>query len=179
MFCRGEIEQIPDELDRAMYHRGIALLREAGYQHYEISNCARPGYACRHNLKYWSMDEYLGIGSSASSYLRLGGSFGTRFAEAPLMEFHENDLADEAGEFVFTGLRKTAGISFADFEARFGRGFWEVFGDRREELAPFFAAGQLIEVRDTGDDGHGKENAGLRLSEAGIDISNAIMAVFV
>lgn len=163
MFLRGEIDQIPDEIDRQMYHRAIALLGEAGYEHYEISNAAKPGRQCRHNLKYWSMEDYLGIGSAASSFVD-----GIRFAEAPLMEFHENTFDDTAGEFVFTGLRKTCGIRFDDFRALTGREFWDVFGDRRAELAPFLAAGQLVETAE-----------GLRLSEAGIDISNAIMAVFV
>ncbi len=163
MFLAGEIEQIPDETDRKMYHRAIDMLRQGGYEHYEISNAAKPGYRCRHNLKYWSMEEYLGIGSAASSFVD-----GVRFAEAPLMEFHENSLADMAGEFVFTGLRKTCGIRFDDFKALTGREFWDVFAGRRGELAEFFAAGQLVETAD-----------GLALSEAGIDISNAIMAVFV
>lgn len=163
MFRRGEIDQIPDETDRLMYHRAIAVLKEAGYEHYEISNAAKPGRQCRHNLKYWSMEDYLGIGSGASSFVN-----GVRFAEAPLMEFHENDFDDTAGEFVFTGLRKTRGIRFDEFRALTGRDFWDVFADRRGELARFFAAGQLVETAD-----------GLRLSEAGIDISNAIMAVFV
>lgn len=163
MFRRGEIDQIPDETDRLMYHRAIAVLKEAGYEHYEISNAAKPGRQCRHNLKYWSMEDYLGIGSGASSFVN-----GVRFAEAPLMEFHENDFDDTAGEFVFTGLRKTRGIRFDEFRALTGRDFWDVFADRRGELAQFFAAGQLVETAE-----------GLRLSEAGIDISNAIMAVFV
>lgn len=163
LFTAGKIEEIPDETDRQMYHRAVRMLTDAGYTHYEISNCAKPGFACRHNLKYWSMDDYLGIGSGASSYMQ-----GIRFAEAPVMEFHQNTFADEVSEFVFTGLRKTCGISFAEFEARYGRKFWDVFADRRQELSEFLQAGQLIETEE-----------GLRLSLHGIDISNAIMAVFV
>ena len=163
MYRRGEFNQVPDDIDREMYHRAIRRLKEAGYEHYEISNASKPGRQCRHNLKYWSMEDYLGIGHSASSYMK-----GVRFAEAPLMEYHENSFEDEVSEFVFTGLRKTCGISFADFEKRFGRKFWDVFSDRREELMPYFEAGQLVETE-----------AGLALNEEGFDISNAIMAVFV
>ena len=163
MYRRGAFDQIPDDIDREMYHRAIDKLKAAGYDHYEISNACKPGKACRHNLKYWSMEDYLGIGSSASSYMQ-----GVRFAEAPLMEYHENSLEDDMSEFVFTGLRKTCGISFDDFEVRYGRKFWDAFADRRESLAPYFAAGQLIETE-----------SGLALSEEGFDISNAIMAVFV
>lgn len=163
MFLKGEIDQIPDDLDREMYHAAIRRFQEAGFQHYEISNCAKPGWECRHNLKYWSMEDYLGIGSGASSYVE-----GVRFAEAPLMEFHENTFEDETSEFVFTGLRKICGISCDEFKNRFKKDFWQVFGSRREELEEYFERGQLIE-----------DNGVLRLSEEGIDISNAIMAVFV
>ena len=163
MYRRGEFDQVPDDIDREMYHLAIKKLKEAGYDHYEISNAARPGRECRHNLKYWSMEDYLGIGPSASSYMK-----GIRFAEAPFMEFHENTFEDETSEFVFTGLRKTSGIFFDDFRERFGRDFWDVFGDRREELVPYIESGQLVETEE-----------GLRLSDEGFDISNAIMAVFV
>lgn len=163
MFQRGEIEEIPDELDRRMYHRAIDVLKKSGYNHYEISNVAKTGRQCRHNLKYWSLSDYLGIGSGASSYME-----GIRFTEAPFPEFHQNTKEDDMCEFVFTGLRKTCGIDLLAFEKRFGAPFWEVYGDRQGELADFFSSGYLLEEGDW-----------LRISEEGIDISNQIMAVFV
>lgn len=66
---RGEWELISDDLDRQMYHCAISLLQENGYEHYEISNAALPGKACRHNLKYWSMEPYLGLGLGAHSFV--------------------------------------------------------------------------------------------------------------
>lgn len=163
LFAAGKIDQIPDELDRQMYHRAIAMLREAGYDHYEISNAAKPDRACRHNLKYWSLEDYLGIGSAASSYME-----GVRFTEGPFPEFHQNTPDDDMSEFVFTGLRKTCGIDLTEFADRFCQDFWQVYADRKEELQPFLESGALIE-----------ENGKLWLSEKGLDISNTIMAVFV
>ena len=124
-----------------------------------------PGHECRHNLKYWSLDEYLGIGSGASSYMD-----GVRFAEAPVLEYHENSRYDDMSEYVFTGLRRIRGIELADFHRRFGFDLWdaEAFGDRREALKPYFDAGLLVES-----DGR------LFLSEMGLDVSNAVMAEFV
>jgi hypothetical protein len=59
---------IPDEdEDRLMYHRTKELLREAGYHRYEISNYAKAGYACRHNLGYWTRKNYVGFGIGAAS----------------------------------------------------------------------------------------------------------------
>jgi len=163
MFKKGEIEQVPDEIDRQMYHHAIARFREAGYEHYEISNCALPGRQCRHNLKYWSMEEYLGLGDGASSFIG-----GVRYANHPLREYHKNNFRDDTTEFVWTGLRKTVGVSFDEFRKRFGLEFWMVFEDCREELQEFFDSGRLIE-----------ENGRLRLSEEGMDVSNQIMSVFV
>ena len=163
MYRKGEFDQVPDDIDRNMYHYAIKRFKEAGYHHYEISNCAKAGHECRHNLKYWQMDDYLGIGSNASSYME-----GVRFAEEPLMEFHENTFEDEVSEFVFTGLRKTEGINLDLFREKYGKSFETVFGDRMDELEEFFETGKLL-----------KEGNMLRLSEEGIDVSNRIMSVFV
>ena len=162
-YLEGRLEVVPDELDRAMYHEAIRRLKAAGYEHYEISNAARPGFECRHNIKYWDFEDYLGIGDSASSFME-----GVRFTEKPREEYHVNDFADNAGEFMFTGLRRTCGISKTDFKERLGRDFWEVYEGRRKYLQEFFDKGQLIEDGDM-----------IRLSEEGIDISNTIMSIFV
>ncbi len=162
-YVAGELVPAPDELDRSMYHAAIEKFRQAGYEHYEISNVCKPGRECRHNLKYWSFEEYLGIGESASSFVD-----GERFTERPGEEFHRNDFEDDTSEFVFTGLRKLSGISKKEFSERFGKDFWEVFGDRRKYLEEFFDRGDIIEEEDV-----------IRLSENGIDISNTIMSMFV
>ena len=162
-YLSGELIPVADDIDREMYHEAISKLKDAGYVHYEISNAAKPGYECRHNLKYWSFDEYLGLGDSASSFME-----GIRFTEKPREEYHENDFDDNTGEFVFTGLRKTEGISKEEFEDRFGRAFWDVYEARRPRIREFFDSGLLIEEDDV-----------LRLSEEGIDVSNQIMSMFV
>ena len=181
-----------------MYHRAIECLKSSGYEHYEISNAAKPGFECRHNLKYWSLSDYLGFGKSASSYidgvrftnatdegygkgvlmerdfLKTGGAKKMKnlgdaeFANYKYSEFHVNDFMDTASEFVFLGLRRTAGISFDEFEQLFGKRFADVYAGRRDEIKPFIESGDLIE-----------DENGLRLSERGFDISNKIMAIFV
>ncbi len=70
------LAQIPDEDDTAdMYLEAVQKLGEAGFEQYEISNFARDGFECRHNLKYWRCEEYLGIGPAAHSFIN-----GKRFA---------------------------------------------------------------------------------------------------
>ena len=124
-FNAGEFDETSDELDRKMYHRNRDILMDSGFEHYEISNWAKPGFECRHNLKYWQFDEYLGIGPSAASFVN-----GFRFEVKPsakdfissyardmrnatnaeqcttlFSEIHQNTLKDSAGEFAFTALR--------------------------------------------------------------------------
>lgn len=162
-FMMGKLQEIPDEIDRHMYHKAVELLENAGYVHYEISNCAKMGRECLHNLKYWSMDDYLGIGSGASSFMG-----GVRFAEAPNLEYNENSFKDDVSEFAFTGLRKKEGISLLCFKERFGKEFWKVFSKDSFAMKRFFEAGLVEEV-----------NGYFRLTDAGIDVSNQIMAEFV
>ena len=61
----------PEEAEEQMFREGKALLEAAGFEHYEVSNCARPGIRCRHNLIYWRNEHYLGLGCGAHSFLRL------------------------------------------------------------------------------------------------------------
>jgi len=160
---QGDLEETPDDEDRAMYHFAHEFLESAGYRHYEISNFARPGRECRHNLKYWSMEDYIGIGDGASSF-----EHGVRSTNPPFEERHVNSPFDCASEYVFTGLRKREGFTYSGFREYTGADFEDVFGERRGELLPYLESGALI---DTGE--------GMKLSLYGWDISNGIMSVFV
>lgn len=170
-FERGEFEEIPDEVDRDMYHLAIRELKAAGYKHYEISNASKPGFECRHNLKYWTGQEYVGFGDSAASYID-----GTRYTMmlGDKKDFHVNSEFDEMSEFMFTGLRLTAGINYGMFKARFGVDLEDAFKDRWDLLSEFFASGMLTRYVDV--EGN---PVSLVITEKGLDVSNKIMAVFV
>lgn len=176
-FEAGKLQEVPDETDREMYHRGIQVLREKGYRHYEISNFARPGYESRHNSKYWNMAEYVGLGLGASSYtghrrmvnetdLKAYSEMLDR-GELAFMEVHENSEGDDISEAVFTGLRREEGVRYRDVLGS-EEAFWEYFREALPE-AREYEAGGFLEMTDEG----------LRLTERGIDISNGIMALFV
>lgn len=174
----GDMVPVTDEEDRSMYHEALRILREHGYYQYEISNAALQGKECRHNLKYWTFGDYLGIGASASSFMNgvrmtnPGAGFEdlarAGFPESGLAENHTNSDFDNAADYMITGLRLTEGVSEADFEKQFGKTIWEIFPDARTELNDFFTSDCIREA-----------GGRLHLTERGFDVSNKILSAFV
>ena len=180
LYDEGKLREISDEDDRSTYHKVCSILKDAGYEHYEISNFALPGYRSRHNSGYWNMSDYLAFGLGASGFVngvryRNTESLEEYIANAPCYEeVHENSVHDNISEAVFTGLRRIEGIRYED-AARYlpgsrdpGTDFWNYYQDARAEAECFVKSGHLI-----------IDDEGLRLTETGIDISNAIMLLFV
>ena len=189
---------LPDEdTERDMYYLTKKVLEEAGYHRYEISNYAKDGFECRHNKVYWTGDPYIGFGIGAASY-----ADGVRWSNTdelyPYMKlllkeenmvFTYDDEEDEAAEedrplqtawrqgyqrlspndkmeeFMIVGLRLMKGVSKERFAALFGRDIDRVFGSqikKNEEAG-------LLET----------DGDNIRLTEAGIDVSNRVLASFL
>lgn len=137
----GEPLLLPsEESERAMYELTGALLADYGYERYEISNYAREGFRCRHNVGYWTGEEYLGLGLGAASYIEE-----TRFCNTPdLSAYLAGDFApqqvqrlsknDRMAEFFYLGLRMTEGVAKSEFIRRFGLGAEQVYGEVLREL---------------------------------------------
>ena len=167
---------LPDEdAEYNMYEATAQILREYGFEQYEISNYAKKGRECRHNVGYWIRQDYLGFGLGASS---LYGK--ERFANTQDMKkYLENSRTpekirekeppltreDEMAEFMFLGLRMTRGISKAEFERQFGSEIDAIYGD---VLRKYKSMGLLLE-----------ENGRIFLSREGIHVSNSVMADFL
>lgn len=164
---------LPDEdSEREMYHETKRFLRECGYERYEISNYAKPGRECRHNIGYWTGVPYLGLGLGASSYMN-----GSRFAVSSDMQQYLEEKPgtftdvekltkkDMEEEFFYVGLRMTAGVSLSEFERRFGMSAEEVYPGLMEtfveEKAAEFRGDRFV------------------LTDYGLDVSNYIMAQFL
>ncbi len=109
-YCAGE------DQSAELYLQAADTLEQAGYHQYEISNFARPGKECTHNLKYWRCEEYLGFGPAAHSFFRGERFYHPRGLDAYLESNGENRISDGPGgdteERVMLGLRLTEGISY-------------------------------------------------------------------
>ena len=128
--ARGELRTIDEELERAQYALAMEELTTAGFEQYEISNFARPGFRSRHNEVYWAGDEYWAFGPGAARYVNgrretnlrsvLGWLAKLERGESPVAEAEELEPAHRARELLFIGLRRTKGISREDFQRRTG-----------------------------------------------------------
>ena len=139
---------LPDEeTECEMWQSVCDILRANGFDHYEISNFARAGYACRHNLHYWREEEYIGFGLAAYSYYRrmrygcdrdFDAYLARTFTGAP----HIAPLSDDerAYETVMLGLRLREGVDDTAFAAAFGYSFLDA---RRALISSYEKAGYM------------------------------------
>lgn len=188
------INSLPtDMIERRMYDITKKLLAASGYDRYEFSNYAKTGYESKHNMVYWTGGEYIGFGLGASSYFQ-GKRFNNikeiftyidlmektseKFVDADNMEILYNETVPELREnitpmyidsrmeeFMFLGLRMTCGVSRSDFEARYNKDIYEVYGP---VLNRYIDEGFMATTEDR-----------IFLTDRGIDVSNVILADFL
>jgi oxygen-independent coproporphyrinogen-3 oxidase len=188
-----------EEEERQMYVMTRRYLEEQGYHRYEISNYAKEGYECRHNKVYWQRGDYVGFGLGAASMVadcrwsnpREFGAYEAYidnicYINTETLDCRTQPIADNTGgaafarnhdtfqsltvpeqmeEFMFLGLRMMCGVSAADFYQKFGKRMEDVYG---EVLEKFYAQGLLVREKDR-----------VRLTDAGVDVSNYVMAEFL
>lgn len=178
----GELPAPDEDLAAEMYCLAEELLEKAGYEHYEISNWAKPGFACWHNIRYWLNLPYLGFGAGAHSfwgsmrwhnvldpkeYIRILSAPEIAGYPSPVAREVENiTLAVEMAETVILGLRLVKeGLSFERFYHRFGVDPRELYGSRIEELVEL----GLLEI----------DRERIRLSPRGRLLGNEVFQRFV
>lgn len=158
---QGKLNVPDDGAQVEMYDAAVAELAAAGYEQYEISNFARPGFRSQHNQIYWRNEEYIGLGAAAHSYLRgcrywnasaLDDYLARSRSNAPPSDFpptvdgHETlDLAGAMGETMMMQLRLRDGVDLRQFQRRFGLSIKAVYG---EQIAELCAEG-LLEINQT------------------------------
>ena len=174
LYNRGLIESIDDKLDREMYHRSIEILRDAGYKHYEISNFAKDNKESQHNLAYWKIKPYLGVGISSHSNL-----FSKRFFNYSEIETYNNCLSRNTlpiegeeiidkeiliSEYMIMGLRLIGGIDIEDYSNRFSEDIYHRYG----EVITKHSQSGLLSVSDSK----------IALTRKGVDLANIVEVDF-
>jgi oxygen-independent coproporphyrinogen-3 oxidase len=175
--ARGTLTPLDEDDELWMYEHTRATLAAAGYEHYEISNFARPGRTARHNRAYWQGVDYLGLGAGAHSYAHLPG-WGRRWSNERIPDRYvaavtRGDAAvsaetlafdTAAAEFMFLGLRELAGVDPARFRARYGRALEDVHPD----IADLETRGLLA-----------RRDGRLALTARGLLLADSVFAAFM
>ena len=174
-FARDPGAFADDSLEARLYAIAIDRLRVAGFEHYEISNWAKPGFRSQHNAIYWANDPYLGLGVGAASYLGGVRSTHTRdldaYCDAALAgtpipgESEQLEGAKQAGEAIMLALRTAEGVDLAAFRERYGI---DVHQRYRTVVDDLVAAGVLA-----------ADPARLRLTERGRFVANDVCGAFL
>ena len=161
---------VNEDIDREMYYLTKEMLKNAGYNRYEISNYAKEGYECKHNLGYWRRIPYLGFGIAAASLYK-----NTRFQmHSDLDRFINKDYSsdtiiltkkDSMEEFMFLGLRCTDGVSKKEFFQEFNEDLNEYYKDEISKLKKQ----ELLK----------EEGDRLFLTDKGLDVANYCMSEFI
>ena len=142
---QGELDLASEEQDLAMYQLAQELLADAGYQQYEISNFAQPGFECRHNRIYWLNQPYLAVGPGAHFYDGAGRGYNyadlNRYFQAlevdnlPIKEYNKLSWQEKVEETMMLGLRLEAGISLTEFEERYDCAVDDIYQSEIAELS--------------------------------------------
>lgn len=171
LYKEGRLELFDEEIDRSMYHYMISFLESKGYSHYEISSFAKKGFESKHNLKYWALDEYIGIGVTAHSFINR-----TRYKNQDDLYSYINDpmkktqlsrytVDDMMKEYMMLGFRRINGICADDFQKKFGMSLYDIYKDRIDELK---RRGLILSEGDR-----------LYLSRIGLDYANQVFGAFL
>lgn len=141
MLSNNELKPVDDEIERYMYWFAKRKLEENRYVHYEISNFAKPGYYCRHNMDCWNQKEYLGVGVAASSYFNNKRFSNINCIEDYIKNIEENNFEknrhieeiqneeQQMNEYMILSLRKIKGVDVDEFVKKFKKDPFVVYKD--------------------------------------------------
>lgn len=169
----GKLSEVPDDVSLEQYEYLVSALKNAGYEHYEVSNFAKPGYYSRHNSAYWKEKKYLGIGPSAHSYDGESRQWNIRSNPQYVQLINDNQKfyeieelsdVDRYNDYIITSLRTIWGIDIQKIE----KSWDEVLERHFHKALDKYSGTDLVFV----------ENKVLRLTEKGIFVSDRIMEDF-
>jgi oxygen-independent coproporphyrinogen-3 oxidase len=175
MLAQGKLDLPNEDTQIEMYSLAQSTLESEGYEHYEISNFAKPGFRCEHNQFYWRNEEYYGFGAGAVSYLDGKRAKNVANPQEYIQRIQDTGSAVESveelpveavmGETMMLGLRMSEGVDLARFRERFGVDIERVYQPELERMSGL----GLLEM----------DESRVRLTSRGVLLANEVMAEFV
>ena len=175
LLVQGRLDLPHEDETASMFEQARQTLTAAGYAHYEISNYARPGFQCIHNINYWENGSYLGLGAGAvscfSGFRVNSVAEHGRYAEMinrNILPFHDGEflgLAPRFRETMIIGLRMTAGVAVQNLQDRFGMTPQDYYG---ATLDRFIQQGLLTQ-----------KDGWIRLTDMGLPVANQVLSELV
>ena len=167
-YIRGNFKQVDEDVEATMYKMVMDELKNQGFEHYEISNFAKHGHYSLHNMIYWTLGEYIGVGLGAHGFID-----GKRtYNERALPKYMDHYLKEETlqtkdmmiqDELIF-GLRKIKGVEISDIEKKYDIKLFELYPKLQEKIDI-----GLVEI----------ENGYLKLTNQGLFLGNQVFMVFI
>lgn len=174
-FHEDKLDLPDEETEREMYHLCESYLKSKGYVQYEISNYAKSNKVCRHNIVYWRLEDYVGIGVGAHSFFNDKRFENTRSLKDYLSQTGQGKILNEnqilvdkkakMEEFMFLGLRLLSGIKGEEFSKLFGCRIEDVYGAKIDQLSK----ANLLR----------RTSGGYTLTKKGLDLSNRVLSDFL
>jgi oxygen-independent coproporphyrinogen-3 oxidase len=169
--AKGLIKETPDEVMLQMYRHMLLQMKIKGYDAYEISNFALPGFRSKHNSAYWDLTPYLGVGPSAHSFDGVSRQWNISHLVRYMEGIEKEELAfeyeilteqDSYNDYIMVRLRTRAGISYSYIDQYFGH---EMLSWCKSQSVSYIQSGHLQVT-----------NEGLQLTLEGIEISNTVIS---
>ena len=163
-----KFKPIDEDLEALMFEKTISILQDYGYEHYEVSNFCKKGSYSQHNLLYWTLDEYLGLGQGAHGFYNNYRTYNHR----AMPKYYEEKLAtkvlqtkeDLMSDYMIFGLRKIKGINILDFNKRFDEDLMQVFPEIQDYLD-----NNMLKIVDDN----------LMLTKKGLFLGNQVFGIFI
>lgn len=175
MYEKNKLNLPSEDDERVMDKMTKDILNKNGYHQYEISNYSLDGKECEHNKIYWSLEEYIGVGSASSSYINGHRMVNTNDIsdyinkinnnQSVVIDNHKNSKEDEMEEFIFMGLRMIKGISLLKFKEKFGVDIKSIYKDVIEKNIK----DKLLIIN----------GEFMSLTSKGVELSNVVMSDFI
>ena len=174
LYMRNQLVLPDEDTEVEMYRLIIEAMKQRGYEQYEVSNFAKPGFASRHNMAYWQNRAYYGVGAGAHGYMNGWRHVNVKGVQAyidacaqglPRLETYEVERKEAEEDFMMVGLRLLAGIRAQDYLAQFGEHWTASFQTIFDELCEK----RLLE----------RTASGYRLTDSGLFVGNEVFGRFV